>query len=126
MGLIYYLSDRPKDESLQMSGWFTIIFQWLGYSYEELEAMQVVLAIRKLAHFTVYFILSLWTIPLEYKYLRPKKSFPWYSIGWCLLFAISDEIHQAFVPGRGPAPLDVLIDVAGAATAGYLWTLIKK
>ena len=27
---------------------------------------------------------------------------------------ISDEVHQMFVPGRGPGALDVLIDSAGA------------
>ncbi len=35
---------------------------------------------------------------------------------WLLsvLYAITDEFHQAFVPGRGPLPLDVVIDSVGA------------
>jgi hypothetical protein len=32
-------------------------------------------------------------------------------------YAATDELHQAFVPGRGPAVLDVLIDALGAAAA---------
>ena len=32
----------------------------------------------------------------------------------CILFAISDEFHQLFVPGRGAQVKDVLIDTAGA------------
>ena len=34
----------------------------------------------------------------------------------CLLYAASDEIHQAFVPGRGPSVFDVLLDFCGAVT----------
>jgi VanZ family protein len=37
------------------------------------------------------------------------------SLGICFLYAISDELHQAFIPGRNGNPIDVLIDTAGAA-----------
>ena len=30
-----------------------------------------------------------------------------------VLYAISDEVHQSFVPGRGPSVQDVLIDSLG-------------
>jgi VanZ family protein/glutaredoxin len=33
----------------------------------------------------------------------------------CVLYAVSDEVHQAFVPGRSADPRDVLADAAGAA-----------
>jgi VanZ family protein len=37
-------------------------------------------------------------------------------------YAITDEFHQSFVPGRGPSPRDVLIDAAAAAAAlGVIW-----
>ncbi|HIE37645.1 MAG TPA: hypothetical protein EYP77_00985 [Anaerolineae bacterium] len=32
-------------------------------------------------------------------------------------YALTDELHQAFVPGRHPSPVDVLIDGAGALLA---------
>ncbi len=125
MALIFFLSDRPKQESLQMSGWFLIFFEWLGYTYAELEAMQVVLLIRKLAHFTIYLILALWTVRLQ-RYYLPGKKFPWWAILWCLLYAISDEVHQAFVPGRGPQPIDVGIDLLGALFGAWLWIQYEK
>ncbi len=34
-----------------------------------------------------------------------------------LVYAVSDEFHQSFVPGRGPSVFDVLIDSVGAALA---------
>ena len=34
-------------------------------------------------------------------------------LGACL-YAITDEYHQSFVPGRNPSPVDVLIDTGGA------------
>lgn len=36
-----------------------------------------------------------------------------------IIYATSDEIHQAFVPGRGPMFTDVLIDSMGV-TVGML------
>lgn len=38
-----------------------------------------------------------------------------------VLYAISDEYHQTFVPGRGGSPKDVLIDATGAGLG--LWLL---
>jgi VanZ family protein len=38
-------------------------------------------------------------------------------------YAVTDEIHQHFVPGRQGAPLDVVIDTAGAIAGALLWAL---
>jgi VanZ family protein len=37
-------------------------------------------------------------------------------------YAVSDEIHQSFVPGRGPSALDAGIDLLGAliGTSAYV------
>ena len=42
-----------------------------------------------------------------------------YRMAWmlALVYAMTDEFHQRFVPGRGATTLDVLIDGAGAALA---------
>lgn len=47
------------------------------------------------------------------------------SMVFCILFAISDEWHQTFVPDRFGTVTDVFIDVAGVALAGALlcWRL---
>ena len=46
---------------------------------------------------------------------------------FCSLYAISDEVHQLFVPGRGAQVKDVFIDIAGAAVGIFLslWRFIR-
>lgn len=43
-----------------------------------------------------------------------------------VLYAISDEYHQTFVPTRNGTPIDVLIDAAGAALGLWLWRRRQK
>jgi VanZ family protein len=55
---------------------------------------------------------------------RPRKAAAWFALGMCILYAITDEIHQSFVPGRSPRVLDVGIDTIGALV-GLLPVLLK-
>lgn len=41
-----------------------------------------------------------------------------------IIYATSDEIHQAFVPGRGPLLTDVLIDTMGVILGILLVMLV--
>ena len=71
--------------------------------------------IRKFAHFTLYFILGLIAaglfVTIKNRGILLKSAVSW---GVCVLYAISDEIHQYFVPNRVCAIGDVLIDSSGA------------
>ena len=42
------------------------------------------------------------------------------------VYAISDEIHQAYVPSRQGAAVDVLIDTAGGAAGLFLVTVVRR
>lgn len=44
----------------------------------------------------------------------------------CLLYAVTDEIHQLFVPGRSGKITDVIIDVIGACAGGSVFLGIYK
>jgi VanZ family protein len=78
-------------------------------------------AVKKLAHATVYGILYL----LLFRAIHSAK--PEWEIGSIkvalgatlatIVYAISDEIHQSFVPFRTPAVRDVIIDALGVAIA---------
>jgi len=52
--------------------------------------------------------------------LEPGKK--WFAWGLAICYAITDEIHQIFVPGRHPSVLDVLLfDNLGAIVGLSLW-----
>jgi len=46
------------------------------------------------------------------------------ALGFSLLYAVTDELHQTFVPGRTGAWTDVVIDGLGAAAG--LWLFRKR
>lgn len=70
--------------------------------------------IRKTAHFTLYFILGILVYLLINEYNISKKILV--SIIICLLYSISDEIHQIFSYERTARLLDILIDTLGSIT----------
>jgi len=75
--------------------------------------------LRKAAHFAEYGLFSV----LWYFALRPdgdpgirqwSRRPAWAAVLASSAFAVLDEFHQAFVPGRGASLFDVFIDSAGA------------
>jgi len=72
--------------------------------------------IKKSAHMTVYAVLYI----LVLRALGPKtKNRYQTAFIICVLYGISDEIHQGFTPGRTPRLFDVGFDTLGI-TAAYL------
>ena len=68
--------------------------------------------VRKVAHFTLYFILGVLSITVLRNYGISNR-IVLYSILFCLIYAISDEIHQLFIAGRNFKLLDIFIDTSG-------------
>ncbi|WP_096202383.1 VanZ family protein [Bacillus sp. FJAT-45350] len=90
------------------------------------EARYIEFFIRKGAHLFVFFVLG----SLIYSFLRALKveRLVLWSFLFIVLFAISDELHQAITPHRTPLVEDVLLDVIGG-TLGILivrFILTKK
>lgn len=50
----------------------------------------------------------------------------WLALLLTLMYAISDEIHQYFTPGRNPSWMDVIVDLAGACLAVILWVKVAR
>ena len=95
-GLIFFLSSLPDLHS----------------------GLEADFLLRKTAHAVEYAVLAalLWR--------AAWGSFGWgrralfaFSFSLAVLYAASDEWHQAFVPGRGPSAADVGVDAAGALAA---------
>ncbi len=83
------------------------------------------LVVKKSAHLLGYGILAL----AYWNGLRFNKSRWWVALLFAVLYAITDEFHQSFVPGRHPSWVDALvIDGGGAAIALGLvnWFRVKK
>lgn len=76
------------------------------------------LVLRKLAHAAEYGILGALVV-------RALRRWSW-ALALGVAYAVSDEIHQSFVPGRQGSPLDVLIDsvgvIAGVVLAARRWS----
>ena len=122
MGLIFLMSAQPN--SGEQSGALTrLLFDLVGVDPPQDQVMAVHHLIRKLAHFTEYAVLAglmAWAQP---KLTVGRAALTW---GAAVLYAASDEWHQSFVPNRGPAPLDVLIDSTGALAAVVGWWLWRQ
>lgn len=69
--------------------------------------------IRKLAHFSIYTVLGITTMLHMFTYSISKYKKMGSSLVIGMLYAISDEIHQLFVPGRSGQITDVCIDTIG-------------
>ncbi|MDF2685039.1 MAG: VanZ family protein [Clostridia bacterium] len=82
------------------------------------------LFVRKTAHATAYFFLGIMCILLMQTYKIKNIYKIIIALGICLVYAISDELHQALVPGRGPSVYDVGIDFSGSIVGVLVIMLI--
>jgi len=130
MALIYGASSDTM--SFEHSSRFLgPLLHWLFPNISPSTQDALLFSIRKLAHFTEYAILVL----LVWRALRHTRRTAPPPPGWTWrhpllafvlvgLYAISDELHQTFVPTRQGSYCDVLIDASGAAVAlVLLWAI---
>jgi hypothetical protein len=82
----------------------------------------------KLAHLAVYSLLAgtvLFSFCEELK-SHHHRTVMFMTIVICVLYGITDEFHQSFIPGRFVSILDIVADCAGAVTACVLWEWWRK
>ena len=136
MVMIYCFSAQTGEESGALSGgltrWILGIFVqdfdlWAAPEQENLLYI-VGFVVRKLGHFTEYallgFSLLLHITQLGKKWMIKLPLLWAWGIG--TIYAASDEFHQSFVGGRGPAVTDVMIDSAGVIAGVMLMVLILQ
>ncbi len=77
--------------------------------------------IRKNAHLVIYFVLGMLVInAFKRNGLLGYKSII-LAVLISVLYAVSDEVHQIFVPGRGAQVSDVIIDSIGVILGSLLY-----
>ncbi|MEK6264722.1 MAG: VanZ family protein [Clostridium sp.] len=129
MVLIFIFSSQPAEVSNENNKFVIYLFNLLSLDLNSIFGSLSDFIVRKAAHFIIYFVLYI----LLYRAINIKRDAD--IKGFILpilivfLYACSDEFHQAFVPGRGPAFRDVLVDTSGGLTAFlimYIRVTLKK
>jgi VanZ family protein len=106
MGTIFFLSSKPGDE-----------IHLPSFAYSDLVAHMIAYAALGT---TVCFA---WKD--DFRKNQPLKACV-FMVVFCLLYGISDEFHQYFVPGRSVSALDVCADTFGGVLASITWLFVKK
>lgn len=118
MVVIFVFSSQPAEASMQLSdGMLEDIMDGWGRGLPGFIADFISNYIRKMAHFFIYMLLGVFSFHTVYNWMeRPEaKKIPLqYGFLICVVYAITDELHQRFVPGRSCEWNDVCLDATGA------------
>ena len=82
--------------------------------------------IRKIAHFTIYTLAGFLLMSLMCTYKLKQLDQVSISLIIGVIYASTDEIHQAFIPGRGPQITDVMLDSLGVLTGIFISLLVVE
>ena len=117
MALIFSFSAQGADDSMDLSdGLLHAILRFLHISLPESVITFMRVFIRKVAHFSIYMLLGfLMYLLVHTGYSVKEKASAWQAVLYSFLYAVTDEVHQIFVPGRSGMVKDVAIDTLGAS-----------
>ncbi len=101
MGTIFFLSNQPGDQL----------------------SLPPIPGIDKVAHMIAYGVLGGTVLLAHNEQQRNSKPriVMLFTVVFCLLYGISDEFHQSFIPGRTASVYDLFADCAGAAVVCFCW-----
>lgn len=124
MGVIFYFSHQSGDASMQLSDGILDSFKSLFQNFLDYHTLSYI--VRKIAHFTEYFILGLLIYHLVKQYRVISKTEIIWMILFCVIYAMLDEFHQVFIGGRSPKVFDVIIDSLGSSLSILILQLLQK
>lgn len=125
MVTIFLLSNEPASLSSARSG---RVVDLLGeYASAGSESISMFL-VRKSAHIFMFFVLGILIYALLQSFNLSRKKQIAYSVLIAFCYAMFDELHQMFVPGRSGEARDILIDTIGASVGVLLcyWVVYKR
>lgn len=125
MVTIYHFSDQPAKKSSATSHSITKkITKPLTKNKPKKEKKKIEETwnnrLRTLAHFSMFFLLGIFLMSAMIMSFKDKKSLVFLfilSLIIILIYALSDEYHQSFIPGRSAQFIDIIVDFSGGLLA---------
>lgn len=121
--VIYLFSNQVATNSSALSG---SVVETIKPWFQSIPESILTFLTRKSAHIGLYFVLGLITYSIAIEYRWRAKQQIIYSWLFVTGYAITDEIHQLFVPGRSGEVRDVLIDSIAGLVGIWLYWFIRK
>ena len=132
MAVIFVFSSFPAEQSSGMSNplvdWpLSLVENWFGVKVS-IEVRDFFHSfIRKAAHLLIYLVLGLCAVNTVRQITNRKKRVFLISLCWCSFYAVTDEFHQFFIPGRACMWQDWLIDTIGALIGiGVVFLFLRR
>jgi len=127
MVVIFCFSHQSGDESSQVSERFVKLIERVAEILNlNIKGWDISLLVRKGAHFTIFAVLGLLLFIALYNKSKKLLSSSVYSFLSGSAYAVFDELHQYFVPGRSCQLTDMLIDSSGVLAAVLLCIVITR
>lgn len=130
MAIVFIFSNQPSDVSSKTSGSITEkVVQAITKDNKKITQNQrdtIETVIRKCAHFGLYLIGGILTTSFINTTNVQGKRIIIYAILFIFVYAITDELHQLFVPGRSGEIRDVIIDTVGGSCGTLLFIISRK
>lgn len=122
MIIIFNFSSQNGTGSSEISIKVTRVFcRIIFFDYEHMTGDQQMFVVnhlhsfvRKLAHFAVYMTLGMFSYAALLPYKKELKRPAFIALSVCAVYAVFDEIHQYFVPGRSMNVRDMILDSFGS------------
>ena len=109
---------HPWARPLPLLSMMAVIFT-LSHQPGDSFTLPEIINIDKLLHILVYTLLGLtawYALPPNWRQDHPKMA-AGLVVGCCLLYGVTDEWHQSFIPGRLASAADIAADTVGGGLA---------
>lgn len=121
--VIFAMSAKSGLELDKGTGIVSVVKRWLADVLSGLTGQPV--DPSPIGHFGEYLVFGALLVNALRHHVAPGKA-AFGAIAIAALYAITDEFHQMFVPGRACDSLDWLVDVSAVAVAALLGWLIMS
>jgi VanZ family protein len=127
MGFIFFASTGEFSAS-NTSRIIGPLLRWLFPGISEEQLLLAHFITRKVAHFTEYAVLAWLAARAFTTSSHPTLRRQWFLLSLLLviIYSLSDEYHQSFVPTRTGSIYDSFIDMSGGLSALLLYALWRR